>query len=237
MFFFSVGMSLTTDHLSSSENWPQSGDSSASDNNKIIAEEPEDVSKNGPAEVAGSNVEKEVQIPKIDNNNSSQVGAGPRTFLKVKNDLLDRSIQTSQFSEIVNLKKAVNASVNTAQPVKVVEPSFLSKLKKEGEIEKPVYVLYPNYVLPNLDFLNEKSAVDNVLFMPQKAPKVPLLNRRRPFSFNDIEMLKRRGFGHVKDWDSLNVLLPQEYRKILADVPEISSHIKPGMRDRPSFVR
>lgn len=218
-------MSLTTDHLSSSENWPQSGDSSASDNNKIITEEPEDVAKN-------TEVEKEVQIPKTDNNNSSQ-----RNFLKVKNDLLDRSIQTSQFSEIVNLKKAVNASSNPVQPVKIVEPSFLSKLKKEGEIEKPVYVLYPNYVLPNLDFLNEKSAVENVLFMPQKAPKVPLLNRRRPFSFNDIEMLKRRGFGHVKDWDSLNVLLPQEYRKILADVPEISSHIKPGMRDRPSFVR
>lgn len=231
-------MSLTTDHLSSSENWPQSGDSSSSDNNKIITEEePEDVQKNGPAEVVEINVEKQVQMSKIDNNNSSQVGTGPRTFLKVKNDLLDRSIQTSQFSEIVNLKKAVNASVNPAQPVKVVEPSFLTKLKKEGEIEKPVYVLYPNYVLPNLDFLNEKSAVDNVLFMPQKAPKVPLLNRRRPFSFNDIEMLKRRGFGHVKDWDSLNVLLPQEYRKILADVPEISSHIRPGMRDRPSFVR
>lgn len=161
----------------------------------------------------------------------------PKNVLKLNNNLLDRSIQTSQFSEIVNLKNATNTPVaNSTQPIKLIEPSFLNKLKQEGEVQKPVYVLYPNYVLPDLDFLNEKNDVDNVLFVPQNPPRIPPTNRRRPFSFNDIEVLKRKGFNHVKDWDSLNVLLPQEYRKILADVPEISNHIK-FMKDKPSFLR
>ncbi|XP_066157352.1 uncharacterized protein [Euwallacea fornicatus] len=267
------GMSLTTDHLSSSDNWPgsQSGESSGSDQKNgdrnlelssdpktidssartydLIAEEPEDVSKSESIEHLSESVSRAEsacdsygQQQSINNNDTvknhsrSKIST-PRHFLKLKNDLHDRSIQTSQFSEILNLKKATNIPPSLGAPFKLIEPSFLSKLKKEGEVQKPVYVLYPNYVLPNLDFLNEKNNVENVLFVPQSAPKVSLNNRRRPFSFNDIEVLKRRGFGHVKDWDSLNVLLPQEYRKILADVPEISSHIKPGMRDRPSFLR
>ncbi|ERL95179.1 hypothetical protein D910_12448 [Dendroctonus ponderosae] len=219
----------------------------------LIAEEPEEISKSESIEQLSESVSKSESVcdsfdkdaeQKNANNNDSlknyqrPKAISPKNVLKVKNELFDRSIQTSQFSEILNLKNATNSpAVGGGQPVKLIEASFLNKLKKEGEVQKPVYVLYPNYVLPNLDFLNEKNDVENVHFVPQSFPKQPTLNRKRPFSFNDIEGLKRKGFGHVKDWDSLNILLPQEYRKVLADVPEISSHIKPGMRDRPSFLR
>lgn len=220
----------------------------------LIAEEPEDLSKSESVEQLSESISKiesvnesfegETKAPTNLNNNDSfgvqkrPKATSPRAFLGLKKDLLDRSIQTSQFSEIVNLKNVTKPPVsNLKHPIKLVEPSFLSKLKQEGEVQKPVYVLYPNYVLPDLDFLNEKTDVSNVLIMPQKAPHIPSMNRTRPFSFNDIEMLKKKGFNHVRDWDSLTVLLPQEYRKLLADVPEVSSHVKVNMREKPSFMR
>ncbi|KAJ3641779.1 hypothetical protein Zmor_028257 [Zophobas morio] len=167
------------------------------------------------------------------NNNNSYLTESHKCDQKHKkafeNELMNRSIQTSQFSEITSLKNAHKTSANNKQGVKVVEPSFLNKLKQEGEMQKPVYVLYPNYVLPNLDFLNEKQEdMANVLLVPQEAPNVKAALKKRPFSCNDVEMLKKKGFSHVKDWDSLNFLLPQEYKRILADVPEISEHIKPS---------
>ncbi|XP_060525717.1 uncharacterized protein LOC132701627 isoform X2 [Cylas formicarius] len=257
------GMSMTMDQLSSTENWPGGSNSSASNSSDaknadhlknlelsndqktcdssstrtydLIAEEPEEeTSKSESVEQLSESVEENVN-----NNDSFAVRPRPKapspgSFLNV----LDRSIQTSQFSEILNLKHAnkMCAGPHPRDPVKIIEPSFLNRLKKEGEVQKPVYVLYPNYVLPDLGFLNEKTDVADVLFVPHRAPKV-VPHRRRPFSFNDIESLKRKGFDHVKDWESLNVLLPQEYRKLLADVPEVSSGVKVVAKERPSFVR
>ncbi|XP_050299229.1 uncharacterized protein LOC126738115 isoform X2 [Anthonomus grandis grandis] len=264
------GMSLTTDQLSSSENWhaSQSGESSGSENKHsaksmdlsvnskggvydLIAEEPEDNSASESIEQLSESVSIEGSYKKdsgvSENINEPSVQKEIRKPLSPKHKRLlsktshlDRSIQTSQFSEITNLKNATkHRSPFYQSPIKMIEPSFLSKLKEEGEMQKPVYVLYPNYVLPDLEFLNEKNDIKNILVMPQNAPRVPIGQKQRPFSFNDVEMLKRKGFTHVKDWDSLNILLPQEYRKILADVPEISGHIKIGgsLREKPSFLR
>ncbi|CAH0559334.1 unnamed protein product [Brassicogethes aeneus] len=220
------GMSTTLDQLSSTENWPasQSGESSASEKAlekyDLIEEEPEN---------------EEILLKNASKMNINNVNgySSPLKLHRATQELMNRSIQTSHFSEIANLKK--NAAPKSE--IKVIEASFLKKLKKEGEVEKPVYVLYPNYVLPNLDFLNEKRGEDisKVLLVPQRAPKLSTSNKR-PFSCNDLEALKRRGFNHVKDWDSLNILLPQECKKILSEVPEISEHIKVTHKD-PSFVR
>ncbi|XP_014613806.1 PREDICTED: uncharacterized protein LOC106792140 isoform X3 [Polistes canadensis] len=97
--------------------------------------------------------------------------------------------------------------------------------------KRPVYVVYPNYTLPDLSFLNIKDTkLDNVALKPQcydkSKPGWKHSNRcSRPFSCNDIDALKQRGFSHVKDWESLTFLLPTEYKKILHDVPEVSEHI------------
>ncbi|XP_015176459.1 PREDICTED: uncharacterized protein LOC107066398 isoform X1 [Polistes dominula] len=97
--------------------------------------------------------------------------------------------------------------------------------------KRPVYVVYPNYTLPDLSFLNIKDTkLDNVALKPQCYDKSKAgwkhSNRcSRPFSCNDIDALKQRGFSHVKDWESLTFLLPTEYKKILHDVPEVSQHI------------
>ncbi|KAJ8915224.1 hypothetical protein NQ315_015447, partial [Exocentrus adspersus] len=216
----------------------------------LIAEEPEDeVSASESVEQlsesiskidsVGDSFEKENIAP--NNHTTEQIQEKrlqPPSPLKSKNELINRSIQTSHFSEIANLKNVQKASVQSSRsPIKILEQSFLSKLKKEGEIPKPVYVLYPNYVLPDLDFLNEKNEdLSELLLLPQKPPTVTAV-KKRPFSCNDLETLKRKGFGHVKDWDSLNFLLPNEYRKILSEVPEISERIRTNTKDKPSFVQ
>lgn len=148
--------------------------------------------------------------------------------------LMHRSMQTSCLSDITNKPAPYKLNCNNAKSnVKVIEPSFLNKLKKEAEVAKPVYVLYPNYVLPDLDFISTQD-VTKVLLMPQKAPEMTQ-TKKRPFSCNDVEALKKKGFSHVQDWDSLNFLLPMEYKRILADVPEVSQHININKKEKPSF--
>lgn len=136
--------------------------------------------------------------------------------------LINRSMQTSQFPEVNNLKNAtykLNSS-KMKDNIKVIEPSFLNKLKSEGQLQ-PVYILYPNYVLPDLDFLNNKEDNPAKVFLLPQNVRSTNTNKKRPFSCNDLEALKKKGFGHIKDWDSLNFLLPCEYRQILADIPEL----------------
>lgn len=97
--------------------------------------------------------------------------------------------------------------------------------------KKPVYVVYPNYTLPDLSFLKGKDTkVDNIALKPHTFDKNKMEWKRtvrsgRPFSCNDIDALRQRGFAHIKDWESLTFLLPNEYKKILYDVPEISKYI------------
>ncbi|XP_060820756.1 uncharacterized protein LOC132909751 isoform X2 [Bombus pascuorum] len=97
--------------------------------------------------------------------------------------------------------------------------------------KKPVYVVYPNYALPDLSFLNIKDTkLGCVTLKPQCFGKNRVSWKHtgrsgRPFSCNDIDTLRQRGFSHVKDWESLTFLLPTEYKKILHDVPEVSRHI------------
>lgn len=211
------------DEVSRSESVEQISESISKIDSVTDSYEKENVAPNN-INLDNLNLDKKTRVP------------SPKSPKNMKNILMNRSIQTSHFSEITNLKNANKIGNDASKtPVKVIEPSFLNKLKQEGEFQKPVYVLYPNYVLPDLDFLNEKDDLSKLLILPQKAPHVPPC-KKRPFSFNDLETLKQKGFTHVQDWDSLNFLLPQEYRKILADVPEISEHIKhTTTKEKPSF--
>ncbi|KAG5326645.1 RUSC2 protein, partial [Pseudoatta argentina] len=96
--------------------------------------------------------------------------------------------------------------------------------------KKPVYVVYPNYTLPDLSFLKIKNTkFDNIALKPHTFDRNKMEWKRarssRPFSCNDIDALRQRGFAHIKDWESLTFLLPCEYKKILHDVPEVSRYI------------
>lgn len=141
-----------------------------------------------------------------------------------------------------NLCNCVNVLSNAKSKKSVIEKSMqTSKLitskddAANKQVKVPVYILYPNYSLPNLQFLKEKHYIQNFdfskLYMrPQKyqTPMTPDSSpkTRRPFSVNDIETLKKTGFKHIKDWESLTFLLPKEYKQFLQEIPEIVAHIK-----------
>lgn len=146
------------------------------------------------------------------------------TSTHIETNKQDKSIQTSSI-------KLSTISVER-DLLKIVEPSFLEKLK-EGDCEKPVFVLYPNYTLPDISFLNGRA---NIFLNPMKvnvSPKSSEIKRnrlqvkgKRPFSCNDLEMLKKKGLGHIKDWESLNFLLPTECKQMLSDLPEFMHQTK-----------
>ncbi|CAG4970457.1 unnamed protein product [Parnassius apollo] len=146
------------------------------------------------------------------------------TSTHLENDTLDKSMQTSSMH--------VSTMSHDRELFKVIEPSFLEKLK-EGDCEKPVFVLYPNYTLPDISFLNGRP---NIYLNPLKvniSPKSTESKRskmqikgKRPFSCNDVEVLKKKGLGHIKDWDSLNFLLPLECKQLLSEMPELMQHMK-----------
>nr|CAD7393197.1 unnamed protein product [Timema cristinae] len=170
--------------------------------------------------------------------------------------LMNRSMQTSGYADVNTLKSSpfrLLESPNGTSLVKIIEPSFTGNIghTKDGEIKKPLYVFYPNYTLPDLGFLKEKRKdidINKVFLLPQRfsgipsPPKEPetigkheprnpkrsshIGKSRRPFSCNDVEALRKKGFGHIRDWDSLTFLLPREYRQFLAEVPEIVHHLK-----------
>lgn len=97
--------------------------------------------------------------------------------------------------------------------------------------KKPVYIVYPNYTLPDLSFLKLKDIeINNLALKPHTFDKNNMewkrtIHSSKPFSCNDIDALRQRGFAHIKDWESLTFLLPYEYKKILHDVPEVSKYI------------
>ncbi|XP_034828565.1 uncharacterized protein [Maniola hyperantus] len=144
------------------------------------------------------------------------------THLEAKT--LDKSMQTSMFQ--------ASSMSHDREIYKIVEASFLEKLK-EGGCEKPVFVLYPNYTLPDISFLNGRP---NIYLSPVKVNISPKSNDtrrnrmqvkgKRPFSCNDVEMLKKKGLSHIKDWDSLNFLLPLECKQLLSEMPELMQHMK-----------
>ncbi|KAL0881697.1 hypothetical protein ABMA27_001500 [Loxostege sticticalis] len=146
------------------------------------------------------------------------------TSTHIEVDTIDKSMQTSSLH--------LSSLSHERELLKIVEPSFLEKLK-EGDCEKPVFVLYPSYTLPDISFLNGRP---NIYLNPIKVnisakSSDNKRNRmqvkgKRPFSCNDVEMLKKKGVGHIKDWDSLNFLLPVECKQLLSELPELMQNTK-----------
>jgi cell pole-organizing protein PopZ len=186
----------------------------------------------------------------------ANIASTKSTATQIPVHLMHQSIQTSGYADVNMLKagsfKLLESPVGTSL-VKIILPNVKTlpgESKLGEEVKKPVYVFYPNYTLPDLAFLREKQKdldVAKIFLMPQKfSPphfhepyklnsqaksadnkKIPSTGKpRRPFSCNDVEVLRKKGFAHIQDWDSLTFLLPREYRQILAEVPEIVHHLK-----------
>jgi iporin len=68
-------------------------------------------------------------------------------------DMITKSIQTS--TAFYPKAESSESKKLPQSHIKMVPPSFLSQLNKLGEHQQaPVYVIYPNYALPDLEFMN-----------------------------------------------------------------------------------
>ncbi|KAJ9580661.1 hypothetical protein L9F63_024162, partial [Diploptera punctata] len=204
--------------------------------------------------ISNCSLSEETEHPRL------KVFGSPGTIATTKNTstqvpvhLMHRSIQTSEYADIKLLKAhpfKLLETKNGASLVKIILPNLPEKDKPGDDTKRPVYVFYPNYTLPDLQFLREKQKeldVTKVFLMPQKftppnfneshqmnhessdeasKPTPRTGKSRRPFSCSDVEALRKKGFSHIRDWDSLTFLLPQECRQILAEVPEIVHYMK-----------
>ena len=151
--------------------------------------------------------------------------------MNVPIDMITKSIQTSMMLPQTETKKLPQSYV------KMVPPSFLSQLNKLGDQQQaPVYVIYPNYALPDLEFINNQSLnlKKDIIMSPlgyqgqakmtqtlNFRPNKPTAVRRRPQSL-DIDKLQQTQYSHVQDWTSLLTLLPRDYKKLLKNVPEVN---------------
>lgn len=143
---------------------------------------------------------------------------------------IDRSMQTS-----ASLQQTPSSNTPTAAD----DTKKQNGKDKVPDEKKPVYVLYPNYTLPDLEFIKEHQLdLEQVFLTPIRfspgwtPPTTPTTTssptktkyKPRPVSCFDVEELRKKGFGHIRDWESLTFLLPREYCQLLADIPEIKQH-------------
>lgn len=133
-------------------------------------------------------------------------------------NMITKSIQTSNYSK---------------SRLKFVPPSFLANLNKLGDEKKaPVYVIYPNYALPDLNFVNSSSS--DIFFTPYKLESVKHNLSTLNKTYEDEDMiLKNVKYNHIKDWKSLITLLPTKYRKKLKQIPE--ANVEMDLPLKPMF--
>lgn len=136
-------------------------------------------------------------------------------------DLVTRSIQTSMMKE----------------SVKIVPPSFLAQLNNNSKAtekkQAPVYVVYPNYALPDLGFVKtyQSQIILSPLGLKESFPK-----KRRPLSTADMDSIRKKEYKHISDWKSLAPLLPNEYKKLLQHIPEVYNVVRdPKFSQKPMF--
>uniref|UniRef100_A0A182QGJ9 Uncharacterized protein n=1 Tax=Anopheles farauti TaxID=69004 RepID=A0A182QGJ9_9DIPT len=161
------------------------------------------------------------QIFNHSGNNNTTLGASKT---KIPIDMITKSMQTSLIAATPSAVGGVGAN-GTREKVRVIPPSFLARLNELGDKQKaPVFVVYPNYALPDLGFLKTQNEVviSPLSFKESGAGLRRQMKKPRPVSMNDIENMRQREYKHVMDWKSLVFLLPTDYRKLLRHIPEVS---------------
>lgn len=179
-----------------------------------------------------SNSEQLTQVPK----------ARPLSCAS-SSEMITRSMQTSCGS-------LSTTRSSLSERYRCVPPSFLAKLHNLGEqSHAPIYVIYPNYALPDLGFVKTNSASSDVIFSPfnykmtlenpaDASTAGSLKKQRSSQSINEHELFKTLDYKHIADWHSLATLLPVEYRRRLQHIPEvrqITGQLESELSQRPLF--
>ena len=88
-----------------------------------------------------------------------------------------------------------------------------------------LYVCYPHYSMPNLQFLEQCPIQASVHLCPTPPPPPPTRaeaavrrKTRRPYSCSDAETLRRSNLSHIRDWGSLRLLLPRHFQQVVDEL-------------------
>lgn len=106
--------------------------------------------------------------------------------------------------------------------VKCPLQNVASQTKQRQKDKKSIYVCYPNYSLPDLSFLKSiiEENSESVFLAPTeyKLPQDILGQKRpaRPKSYTAYESLLQKHLTKIKDWESLNVLLPDDLKILIS---------------------
>ena len=109
-----------------------------------------------------------------------------------------------------------------------------SSSKEESTSTDPVkplvYVLFPSYSLPDLSFLKkyDYTWISDALLSPQD---ISMTRDVTDIPVN-VDELKKRNVADIKDWQSLKLLLPEEIRKLIADLKQ-QQHQQQQRKPRP----
>ncbi|XP_073818359.1 uncharacterized protein isoform X4 [Musca autumnalis] len=155
-------------------------------------------------------------------------------------EMITRSMQTSCGS--------LSTRSSLSDRFRCVPPSFLEKLNNLGEERQaPIYVIYPNYALPDLGFV-KTSATPDVIFSPFNyknsigSASSSCASLKKRFSLmagsDEDEILKTMDYKHIQDWHSLVTLLPGDYRRRLKHIPQVDgilSQLEAELAQKPLF--
>lgn len=141
----------------------------------------------------------------------------------------DAVMQTSAFSSNGNAEFTLkDSSDSSSEQENIIYASSKSKSqdssesseKAERKDKKAIYVCYPNYSLPDLSFLKSTLGDDSVFLTPTKyvLPQEVINKEKlsRPKSYAGFETLSEKYLAHIKDWESLNVLLPDDMKQLFS---------------------
>ncbi|GAB6019332.1 hypothetical protein CHUAL_000926 [Chamberlinius hualienensis] len=165
----------------------------------------------------------------------------------------DEAIQTSHKGEWLERIMAKCSNSETQLPSmnkseNDVDKDSKDEVKSESSSRSAtIYVCYPNYSLPDLGFLKELKTdeVDAEVKLSPKKANAPKKSSVRPKSCPGLEHLQPNitaDLARIRDWDSLNVLLPKEIKDMLKGlrttemVDQTLNSSKENKKDTPLYL-
>lgn len=139
--------------------------------------------------------------------------------------------------------KSMQTSNYSFPSLNFVPPSFLSKLNMFGEEQKaPVFVVYPNYTLPDLNFIKQAPSNSEIFLTPFKLDQIQNHYKLQKQISNEDVFIKNLRPSQIKDWKSLLILLPnsivQKLEHIIPqDILNTPKSIKPMFCMSPPIKR
>ncbi|XP_022246134.1 uncharacterized protein LOC111086661 [Limulus polyphemus] len=173
----------------------------------------------------------------------------------------DQAIQTSLISTNSNLGSFNVQETYTdssgdktgelfPSPLSSINSKFSNTSSGTSSEKKPVYVCYPSYSLPDLSFLKNlrRTPEGKDLLSTESTDNLPATQtedhsnrhsndeKERPVSDREsVEMVTPQKFRHIRDWDSLSVLLPSELKSAIPSYQTKTSDDDHKLKDDKGF--